>query len=96
MLLETDLSIEFLGTLAEKMLGRAATDVLHKRLFVAYPEIRAASLEKKLAEALETDKVASAEIEISRDGSGERYAIRIVPQRHGSGLSLFFEPASSA
>ena len=94
-LLEPDLTIRYVNAAAERFLHQDRPSVAGKRLFDAIPDLRGTAFEEKLAGAVRAKARCVFEAHVTGGALRGWYSVRVHPQRHAEGISIFFERSSS-
>ena len=87
--LDDDLVVTYFNAAAERMLHRAASEVLGRPLFDAFPEARGSVFEQKYRQALREKQALAFEADFSVSPYANWYDVRVYPQTHG--ISAYFQ-----
>ncbi len=87
--LDEEMVVTYFNSAAGKLLGRAAGEVLGRKLFDAFPEARSSIFEEKYAEALREKKFMSFETYFEPAPYQNWYEVRIFPFEDG--ISVYFQ-----
>jgi two-component system CheB/CheR fusion protein len=81
--------VRYFNPAAERMLDHKAADVIGRRLFDVFPDVRGSVFEENCARCLQTKTALSFEFELAAPPHQNWYEVRIYPEKNG--IAVFFQ-----